>query len=192
MILDIKNSNNSFQNAVEIRVITIKDPAHIAIYLNKWCFPCSWNWLITKSQAQRYTNVPPANDLIDNNRISETLYLRMMPSNIPNGLAEMNSKKNVLVNQEFNCWLFYWKVVPSVNATGILWMMTLMARTVISPILLKTPIAIPSIKLCMINTMPKVAIVTLSILYLSLGNFSTLDDFMIIYSSSHEADVIIL
>ena len=114
--------------------------------------------------------VPPENDWMITKCISEALSSSKMPKSIPNGLAHTKSTKIILVSQESSFWLFDRNVVPRVQATGILWMITLMAKTVISPSWLKTPMAIPSIKLWKTRATPKVAMVTLSTLYTYSGS----------------------
>jgi hypothetical protein len=68
-----------------------------------------------------------------------------MPQSIPIGLARMNSQKTMMVQGPEIGWSFVLNVVPTEQATGILWMITLVAKIAIEPTSSNTPMARPSI-----------------------------------------------
>ena len=67
----------------------------------------------------------------------------------------MKETNTTMVVGAISSWLWDLKVVPTVQATGILCITTLTARTVIVPISLNIPIARPSIRLCKQIASPK-------------------------------------
>lgn len=110
--------------------------------------------------------VPPEIDW----RMLSTRALPLLPTAkpmiIPIGEESMNAMKIIKVEMAFHYYPFERKVVPTVQATGILWIKTLIARTVISLSSSKTPIASPSNKLWIIIASPKatrVEILTLEV-----------------------------
>ena len=78
----------------------------------------------------------------------------IIPRIMPSGAATINPIKTNFVYHNSQVPPLDKKVVPNVHATGILWTITLIARTVISDNSLKTPIASPSTTLCKIKATP--------------------------------------
>ena len=71
-------------------------------------------------------------------------WLTEAPMMMPIGVERINRIKKPIVNQWQRGRFFVKNVVPTVYATGILWITMLAPRTAISPISLKAPIARPS------------------------------------------------
>jgi len=76
---------------------------------------------------------------------------------MPIGEAKIKRMNIARVQGSFHFILFDWKVEPTEQATGILWIMTPAARTASSSASLKAPIAKPSMPLWRIIAIPKVA-----------------------------------
>jgi hypothetical protein len=80
---------------------------------------------------------------------------RIIPTTMPTGDAQMKAMKVIKLETSFHFLLCERKVVPTEQATGTLWITTLIAKTVIAESSLKTPIANPSMKLCRVMATPK-------------------------------------
>jgi hypothetical protein len=80
---------------------------------------------------------------------------RIIPTTIPIGDARIKKVKVMKLETSVHFLPCERNVVPTEQATGILWITTEIAKTAMAPTSLKTPIASPSIKLCRVMAIPK-------------------------------------
>ena len=83
-------------------------------------------------------------------------WLMSWPRNKPIGEAKIKAKKIAMAMQDDFCIPAFWKVMPRVQLTGILWMSTLKDRTIMEVTSLNTPTDKPSMTLCSTRASPNV------------------------------------